>query len=281
MVTEHRYVTAHSLPVRVLGAILLLTEPPAAAEWWPSVRFGTVRMVSLGAQEGAADRQLLARLWRGGVASGHITLEELAALLLCWQPARLLGLPAKGRLPPGCDVELAVLDPEAPATGDEQGGAQPSAGEGAANGMEDSEAAARRRAVCRCRAAGRMPPPRRDAGSAPPRCASHFGGWQTNQTHCTAKWHRILAAVVAFRFRRRACPGGQGMVHGTAMIGPHGERRLGDSLGQRITRRASGAGRSRGTVRRYGQAGRRPEARHSPRSGSHFGAAPADSAAGS
>ena len=58
---------------------LLLAEPMAAAEWWPAVRSGTVRMVSLGAEEGAADRQFLARLWRAGVAPGHITLEELAA----------------------------------------------------------------------------------------------------------------------------------------------------------------------------------------------------------
>ena len=76
-------------------AHLLLAEPLAAAEWWPAVRSGTVRVVSLGAEEGAADRQFLARLWRAGVAPGHIALEELAALL-CWQPARLLGLPAKG-----------------------------------------------------------------------------------------------------------------------------------------------------------------------------------------
>ena len=109
----------------------------------------------------AGDRQFLARLWRGGVASGHITLEELAALLLCWQPARLLGLPAKERLHPGCDAELAVLDPEAPATGDEQGGAQPWAGEGAANGMEDSEAGARRRGAGAAR--------REDAAATPGR----------------------------------------------------------------------------------------------------------------
>ena len=96
-------------------AHLLLAEPAAAAEWWPALRSGTVRMASIGAEEGAADRQLLARLWRAGVAAGHIALEELAALL-CWQPARLLGLPAKGRLHPGCDADLAVLDPEAPAT---------------------------------------------------------------------------------------------------------------------------------------------------------------------
>ena len=99
-------------------AHLLLAEPMAAAEWWPAVRSGTVRMVSLGAEEGAADRQFLARLWRCGVASGHITLEELASLL-SWHPARLLGLQTKGRLHPGCDADLAVLDPEAPATGDE------------------------------------------------------------------------------------------------------------------------------------------------------------------
>ena len=95
-------------------AHLLLAASAAAAEWWPAVRSGTVRMVSLGAEDGAADRQFLARLWRAGVAAGHIALEELAALL-CWQPARLLGLPAKGRLHPGCDADLAMLDPEAPA----------------------------------------------------------------------------------------------------------------------------------------------------------------------
>ena len=79
-------------------AHLLLAEPMAATEWWPAVRSGTVRMVSLGAEEGAVDCQFLARLWRAGVAPGHITLEELAALL-CWQPARLLG-PAGERAPP-------------------------------------------------------------------------------------------------------------------------------------------------------------------------------------
>ena len=97
----------------VASAHLLLAAPAAAAEWWPGVRCGTVRMVSLGAEEGAADRQFLARLWRAGVEPGRIALEELSALL-CWQPARLLGLPAKGRLHPGCDADLAVLDPEAP-----------------------------------------------------------------------------------------------------------------------------------------------------------------------
>ena len=77
-------------------AHLLLAAPRAAAEWWPAVRSGTVRMVSIEAEDEATDRQLLARLWRAGVAAGNIALKELAALL-CWQPARLLGLPAKGR----------------------------------------------------------------------------------------------------------------------------------------------------------------------------------------
>ena len=92
-------------------AHLLLAEPRAAAEWWPSVRSATIRMVSLDAKA-AEDRQFLAHLWRAGVAAGNIALEELAALL-CWQPARLLGLPDKGRLHPGCAADLAILDPEA------------------------------------------------------------------------------------------------------------------------------------------------------------------------
>ena len=102
-------------------AHLLLAEPKAAAEWWPAVRAGTIRMVSVEADDGGADRQMLAHLWRAGVAAGAIALEELAALL-CWQPARLLGLPAKGRLHPGCDADLVVLDPEAPAHGSEEEG---------------------------------------------------------------------------------------------------------------------------------------------------------------
>ena len=102
-------------------AHLLLAEPGAAAEWWPAVRSGTGRMVSVEPGEDAANRQLLARLWQAGVACGHIALEELAGLL-CWQPARLLGLPAKGRLHPGCDADVAVLDPEAPVHGREEEG---------------------------------------------------------------------------------------------------------------------------------------------------------------
>ena len=101
-------------------AHLLLTED-RAVEWWQAVRAGTVRMVSVAADDGEAGRQLLAGLWRAGVAAGNIALEELAALL-CWQPARLLGLPAKGRLHPGCDADLAVLDPEAPAAACEEYG---------------------------------------------------------------------------------------------------------------------------------------------------------------
>ena len=62
------------LPLPLDGGRVVLAPSDAAgmraAEWWPAVRSGTVRMVSLGAEEGAADRQFLARLWRGGVASG-------------------------------------------------------------------------------------------------------------------------------------------------------------------------------------------------------------------
>ena len=47
-------------------AALLLGEPKAAADWWPAVRAGTARMVSVGAGERAADRQLLAHLLRAG-----------------------------------------------------------------------------------------------------------------------------------------------------------------------------------------------------------------------
>ena len=120
----------------------------AAAEWWPAVRSGTVRMVSVGAEEGTADRQFLARLWRAGVAPGHIALEELAALL-CWQPARLLGLPAKGRLHPGCDADLAVLDPEAPATDRGEDTTQRVEEDAAAAGTKHGQAAGRHGAVVR------------------------------------------------------------------------------------------------------------------------------------
>ena len=90
-------------------AHLLLGAGEAVAERWQEVRAGTIAAVSVGA---GAGRQLPARLWWAGVATGRVTLEELAALL-CREPARLLGLPAKGRLYPGCDADLAVLDPEA------------------------------------------------------------------------------------------------------------------------------------------------------------------------
>lgn len=93
-------------------AELLLSAGEAAAEWWLEVRAGVVAAVSVGAGAGT---QLAARLWWAGVATGRVTLEELAALL-CRQPAWLFGLPAKGRLYPGCDADLMVLDPEAEST---------------------------------------------------------------------------------------------------------------------------------------------------------------------
>ena len=103
------------------SAHLLLAGPRAAAESWSAVRSGTVRMVSLGAEDGTADRQFLARLWRAATAAGHIALEELAALL-CWQLARLLGLPAKGRLQPGCDAAPEVLAADRGDEGTQRGG---------------------------------------------------------------------------------------------------------------------------------------------------------------
>ena len=93
-------------------AELLLSAGEAAAEWWLEARAGVVAAVSVGAGAGT---QLAARLWWAGVATGRVTLEELAALL-CRQPAWLFGLPAKGRLYPGCDADLMVLDPEAEST---------------------------------------------------------------------------------------------------------------------------------------------------------------------
>ena len=98
-------------------AELLLDPGEAAAEWWLEVRAGVVAAVSVGAGAGT---QLAARLWWAGVAAGRVTLEELAALL-CRQPAWLFGLPAKGRLYPGCDADLMVLDPEAESTGHTRG----------------------------------------------------------------------------------------------------------------------------------------------------------------
>ena len=98
-------------------AALLLDPGEAAAEWWLEVRAGVVAAVSVGAGAGT---QLAARLWWAGVAAGRVTLEELAALL-CRQPAWLFGLPAKGRLYPGCDADLMVLDPEAESTGHTRG----------------------------------------------------------------------------------------------------------------------------------------------------------------
>ena len=95
----------------------MLDPGEAAAEWWLEVRAGVVAAVSVGA---AAGTQLAARLWWAGVAAGRVTLEELAALL-CRQPAWLFGLPTKGRLYPGCDADLMVLDPEAESKGHTRG----------------------------------------------------------------------------------------------------------------------------------------------------------------
>ena len=108
------------------GGSIAVAAPLAALDGcWEEVRAGVVRAVSVA---GAGPPPgLLADLWWRGVACGRIGLEELAALL-CWQPARLLGLAAKGRLYPGYDADLAVLDPEARAhvsSAESQPGGQP------------------------------------------------------------------------------------------------------------------------------------------------------------
>ena len=135
-------------------AHLLLAEPSGGRG---VVAGGALRHGAHGEPRSRGGRRGPPVAWRacgGPGRAGHIALEELAALL-CWQPARLLGLPAKGRLHPGCDADLAVLDPEAPAPRDEQEGAQPGAAEGAADGTESGEAAwcggagAARRGGCR------------------------------------------------------------------------------------------------------------------------------------
>lgn len=129
-------------------AELLLGGGEAAAEWWREVRAGTVAAVSVGSSDGT---QLAARLWWAGVASGRVTPEELAGLL-CGQPARLLGLPDKGHLHPGCGADLIVLDPEA--------------GMGGAGGAPEAGAARPRGAVTRMLRSGA------DAGARPGRWIS-------------------------------------------------------------------------------------------------------------
>ncbi len=56
---------------------------------------------------------LLPLLYSEGVMRGRLSLARLVAVL-CEQPAELFGLaPRKGRLAPGADADLVVLDPEA------------------------------------------------------------------------------------------------------------------------------------------------------------------------
>lgn len=50
-----------------------------------------------------------------GVRAGHLTPERWVEVC-CTAPARLFGLPRKGRLAPGCDADLVVFDPQAEVT---------------------------------------------------------------------------------------------------------------------------------------------------------------------
>lgn len=58
---------------------------------------------------------LLAVLWSEGVARGRLSAERLVELLAT-TPARLFGLPAKGRVEVGADADLVVFDPAARGT---------------------------------------------------------------------------------------------------------------------------------------------------------------------
>ncbi|HET7685319.1 MAG TPA: dihydropyrimidinase [Candidatus Limnocylindria bacterium] len=58
---------------------------------------------------------LLAVLWSEGVARGRLAAERLVELLAA-TPARLFGLPDKGRIEVGADADLVVFDPDARGT---------------------------------------------------------------------------------------------------------------------------------------------------------------------
>ncbi len=58
---------------------------------------------------------LLPVLWSEGVARGRLSAERLVELLAT-TPARLFGLPAKGRIEVGADADLVVFDPDARGT---------------------------------------------------------------------------------------------------------------------------------------------------------------------
>ncbi|MEG2005460.1 MAG: amidohydrolase family protein, partial [Bilophila sp.] len=57
---------------------------------------------------GVQDR--LAMLWTQGVATGKITRQKFVELFAT-APARMVGLPNKGRLDVGCDADIVVYDP--------------------------------------------------------------------------------------------------------------------------------------------------------------------------
>lgn len=92
-------------------ARLLLDSYEEGIEWWREVRRGFIQAVSVDQKSMDLGAQLLACLWRAGVKTGFVSLEELSSLV-CWQPAKMFGLNQKGRLYPGNDADIAIIDPE-------------------------------------------------------------------------------------------------------------------------------------------------------------------------
>jgi alpha-D-ribose 1-methylphosphonate 5-triphosphate diphosphatase PhnM len=92
-------------------ATLLIDSHEETVEWWREVRRGFIQAVSVDQKSMESGAQLFGCLWQAGVKTGFVSLEELSSLV-CWQPAKMFGLNQKGRLYPGSDADIAIIDPE-------------------------------------------------------------------------------------------------------------------------------------------------------------------------
>lgn len=72
---------------------------------------GDVRRLPMGMP---GSQTLLATAYTFGVKTGRLSLPRLAEVL-CENPARIMGLDAKGFIKPGFDADFALIDPSAPA----------------------------------------------------------------------------------------------------------------------------------------------------------------------